>query len=93
MRNQFVRSIVGLAAALIFSTALFGQVYGTDGGAPGAWPSKDLPKDLSNPEPYDPHDLSGVWASPNENEDAHWLGEHGGQGGTNGPDFLMIRPP
>src|SRR5258708_34941633 len=93
MRSHVTASIFTLAAALACSGVAFAQVYGTDGGAPGAWPTKDLPKELSAPGPYDPHDLSGVWASPSEEEDAHWLGEHGGQGGSHGPPDLGGSPP
>src|SRR5580700_8944891 len=94
MRNRWIGLIVFTAALLVFSSVTFAQTYGTaDGGAPGSWPPDQLPKELSAPRPYNPHDLSGVWASPNENLDAHWLGEHGGQMGTNGPDFWVIRPP
>ncbi len=99
MRNRFNGWIVVVLLALltVSSGVAFGQVYGDAfakaGGAPGAWAPEDLPKNLSAPRPYDPHDLTGVWAAPSEKEDPHWLGEHGGQGGTNGPDFWLIRPP
>jgi hypothetical protein len=93
MWSRVTAFLIFLAGVLVCSGVTFAQVYGTDGGAPGAWPTKDLPKALSAPKPYDPHDLSGVWASPSEQEDVHWLGEHGGQGGINGPDYWVIRPP
>lgn len=93
MCNRLLLWTVLPVALLASSSLTFAQVYGTTGaGAPGAWSPEDLPRDLSAPKPFDPHDLSGVWASPNEQEDAHWLGEHGGQTGTNGPDFIFIRP-
>ena len=93
MRKDLMIWIVVLVVALSYSGVAFGQVYGTDGGSPGAWPKKDIPAKLSEPKPFDPHDLSGVWAHANEFQDVHWLGEHGGQGGTNGPDYWVIRPP
>ena len=93
MWNRFLVIFFVLSAAAGLPRTISAQVYGMDGGAPGAWPTKDIPKALSAPKTYNPRDLSGVWAHPSEPQDVHWLGEHGGQGGTNGPDYFFLRPP
>ena len=65
MRNRvFVNAMGASAILLAFSCVAFGQVYGTKGYSPGAWPPDELPKELSAPKPFNPHDLSGVWSMP-----------------------------
>ena len=64
MRSGIVHLIQVAAALLAFSCVAFAQTYGTPGYSPGAWKPDELPKELSKPKPYDPHDLSGVWSTP-----------------------------
>ena len=64
MRNRFISSVVVLLIFLAFSRATFAQTYGTKGYAPGTWKPEELPKGLSDPKPFDPHNLSGVWSMP-----------------------------
>ena len=64
MRNALLNSAAVLLALLGFSSCTLAQTYGTDGYAPGAWKPDELPKELSTPKPYNPHDLSGVWSTP-----------------------------
>jgi hypothetical protein len=64
MRNRIMDSLVIIASVLAFSAVSFAQTYGTPGYAPGTWKPEELPKELSKPKPYNPHDLSGVWSSP-----------------------------
>src|SRR5260370_38754353 len=64
MRKRFTFSIVVPAALVACSCAAFAQTYGTKGYSPGAWKPDELPKGLSNPAPFDPHNLSGVWTMP-----------------------------
>ena len=64
MRNRFVFSIVAPTALLACSCVTFAQTYGTKGYAPGTWKPEELPKGLSDPKPFNVHDLSGVWSMP-----------------------------
>jgi hypothetical protein len=64
MRKRRLNSSLILGAMIAFSCAMFAQTYGTSGYAPGAWKPDELPKELSKPKPYNPHDLSGVWSTP-----------------------------
>ena len=64
MRNRLLNSAQALAALLAFSGVAFAQTYGTGGYSPGAWKPDELPKELSKPKPFNPHDLSGVWSTP-----------------------------
>ena len=64
MRNRFMSSGAVLLALLASSCVTFAQTYGTKGYSPGAWKPDELPKGLSNPKPFDPHNLSGVWSMP-----------------------------
>lgn len=93
MRNRLLVVFCILSGALALSQSASAQVYGTDGGAPGAWPPQDIPKSLMAPKPYNPRDFSGVWASPDEKDDVHWLDQKGGQFGTYGPNIWFLRPP
>ena len=94
MHNRFIGSMMVVVAALVFSPGVFAQTYGSLGDAPGAWKPDQLPPELSKPKPFDPHDLSAVWAAPTLRDDVHWLGEHGGQDqDAAGPDILDKRPP
>jgi hypothetical protein len=63
MRNRWMSSVGILLALLACSTVTFAQTYGTDGYSPGAWKPEELPKDLTKPKPFDPHDLSAVWST------------------------------
>jgi hypothetical protein len=64
MRNRFLNPISALAMVLVSSCVSFAQTYGTKGYSPGAWKPEELPKELSKPKPFSPHDLSGVWSTP-----------------------------
>jgi len=64
MRNRFPNPVVILMMLLAFSCAAFAQTYGTKGYSPGAWKPEELPKELSKPKSFSPHDLSGVWSTP-----------------------------
>jgi hypothetical protein len=64
MRNRFPHPVMILMMLLAFSCAAFAQTYGTKGYSPGAWKPEELPKELSKPKPFSPHDLSGVWSTP-----------------------------
>jgi hypothetical protein len=64
MRNRLLNSVQVLAALLAFSCISFAQTYGTPGYSPGAWKPEELPKELSKPKPFNPHDLSGMWSTP-----------------------------
>ena len=64
MWNRLLNSVKILVAVLSFSCIAFGQTYGTPGYSPGAWKPEELPKELSKPKPFNPHDLSGVWSTP-----------------------------
>jgi len=64
MRNPFLGSLVILMALMASSRNTFAQTYGTEGYAPGAWKPDELPKELSTPKPYSPHELTGVWSTP-----------------------------
>src|SRR6202047_1328068 len=64
MRNRFMDLLATFAMVPAFSAITFAQTYGTKGYSPGAWKPEELPKDLSKPKPYDPHDFVGVWSSP-----------------------------
>ncbi len=64
MRDRHVSSIVVLLALLACSCVAFAQTYGTKGYAPGTWKPEELPKGLSDPKPFNAHDLSAVWSMP-----------------------------
>ena len=64
MRNRLLNSVEVFVALLAFSCVTFAQTYGTEGYSPGAWKPNELPKELSKPKPFNPHDLSGVWSTP-----------------------------
>jgi len=64
MRNRFMLSVAALLVLVSCSCVTFAQTYGTKGYSPGAWKPDELPKGLSNPKPFDPHNLSGVWSMP-----------------------------
>jgi len=64
MRNRFMDLLATFAMMLAFSAVTFAQTYGTKGYSPGAWKPEELPKELSKPKPYNPHDFAGVWSSP-----------------------------
>jgi len=64
MRSRFLESFAVLAAIVSLSIPICAQTYGTPLYAPGAWKPEEVPKDLSKPKPYNPHDFSGVWSSP-----------------------------
>ena len=64
MRNRFLNLLAILGMGLAFSAVALAQTYGTKGYSPGAWKPEELPKDLSKPKAYNPHDLGGVWSSP-----------------------------
>ena len=57
MRNRFMSSVAVLLVLLACSCVTFAQTYGTKGYSPGAWKPDELPKNLSNPKPFDPHNL------------------------------------
>src|SRR5256712_5722823 len=76
MRKQFMKSLGALATIMALSGPAFTQTYGTKGYAPGAWKPEELPKELSNPKPFNPHDLSGVWSMPTKaNFERHSLND------------------
>src|SRR5260370_39540088 len=76
MRTQFLRSSGVLRALLAMSCLGFAQTYGTKGYAPGAWKPEELPKEISQPKPFNPHDLSGVWSMPTKaNFERHSLND------------------
>jgi hypothetical protein len=94
MRSRLTTlTVTPVMAVVAFSLVTFAQTYGTKGFAPGAWKPDELPADLGKPMPFDPHDLSGVWAIPSEKDDIHWLGEVGGEGVDVPTDILKKRPP
>jgi len=93
MRSALMMRFLTVGAAMMFSLIAFGQTYGTKGYAPGAWKQVDLPAELGKPKPFDPHDLSGVWAIPTPQADIHWLGEVGGEYVDIPTDILKKRPP
>ncbi len=64
MRNPFTNAIAALAGALVLSSLAFAQTYGDKLYSPGAWRPEELPAGLSNPKPFNPHDLSAVWSTP-----------------------------
>jgi hypothetical protein len=67
-----------LCAALLctaFSSSALAQTYGTTGYAPGTWKKDELPKELSNAKPFNPHDLSAVWSMPTANFERHSLND------------------
>lgn len=64
MRYRSNESFAVIVAMLAFSAVGLAQTYGTPGYAPGSWKPQEIPKELSKPKPYDPHDMSGVWSSP-----------------------------
>ena len=65
MRNRRWMPFAGvLLAVLACSPIAFAQTYGTTGYAPGTWKKDELPKELANPKPFNPHDLSAVWSMP-----------------------------
>ena len=73
MSNRILSSAVVFLSALALAGLTFAQTYGTKGYAPGAWKPEELPKDLSNAKPFDPHDLSGVWSMPTKGFEKHSL--------------------
>ncbi|HEV7967009.1 MAG TPA: hypothetical protein VGP19_05535 [Candidatus Acidoferrales bacterium] len=64
MWSRLLSSLVVLAALPALSCIAFAQTYGTEGYSPGAWKPDELPKELSKPNPFNAHDLSGVWSTP-----------------------------
>jgi hypothetical protein len=64
MSKYFRNSFVVFVAILAFSGMALAQTYGTKGYAPGAWKPDELPANVSKPQPFNPHDLSGVWSMP-----------------------------
>src|SRR5437899_67511 len=73
MRRQFMNPLGVLMFLLAVSGVALAQTYGTKGYAPGAWKPEKLPKELSAPRPFDPHDLSGVWSMPTRGFEKHSL--------------------
>jgi hypothetical protein len=73
MSNRILSSAVVFLSALALAGLTFAQTYGTKGYAPGAWKPEELPKDLSNAKPFDPHDLAGVWSMPTKGFEKHSL--------------------
>lgn len=73
MNSRILKSAVILLAGLVLAGLGFAQTYGTKGYAPGAWKPDELPKNLSTPKPFDPHDLSGVWSMPTKGIEKHSL--------------------
>jgi len=64
MRNRVMSPILVPVALLACSCVTFAQTYGTKGYSPGAWKPDELPKGVSDPKPFNAHDLSGVWSLP-----------------------------
>ena len=76
MRNHLVNATLTLLALLVFSCVTFAQTYGTKAYAPGAWKPDELPPSVSQPKPFNPHDLSGVWSMPTKtNFERHSLND------------------
>jgi len=76
MRKHSLNSLSIVVSLVAFSGATFAQTYGTKGYAPGAWKPEELPKELSQPKPFNPHDLSGVWSMPTKaNFERHSLND------------------
>jgi len=76
MRKHSLNSLSIVVSLVAFSGATFAQTYGTTGYAPGAWKPEELPKKLSAPKPFNPHDLSGVWSMPTKaNFERHSLND------------------
>ena len=76
MRKHFVNATVTFLALLVSSSVTLAQTYGTKAYAPGAWKPDELPPAVSQPKPFNPHDLSGVWSMPTKtNFERHSLND------------------
>ena len=76
MRNHLMNAALISLALLVSSCLMFAQTYGTKGYAPGAWKPGELPPGVSQPKPFNPHDLSGVWSMPTKaNFERHSLND------------------
>ena len=76
MRKHFVKATLTFLALLFYSCVTFAQTYGTKAYAPGAWKPDELPPAVSQPKPFNPHDLSGVWSMPTKtNFERHSLND------------------
>lgn len=76
MRKHFMSWLAVFVGTVALSSIGFAQTFGTKGYAPGAWKPEDLPKELSKPKPFNPHDLSGVWSMPTKaNFERHSLND------------------
>jgi hypothetical protein len=76
MRRHFVNATLTLLALLFCSRVTFAQTYGTKAYAPGAWKPDELPPGVSQPKPFNSHDLSGVWSMPTKtNFERHSLND------------------
>ena len=64
MRNRLLNSIFLLTGLMACSRTALAQTYGAPGYSPGAWKPDELPKQLSQPKPFNAHDLTGVWSTP-----------------------------